>query len=208
MRELDLLIRGALAGVIIAAPVGPVNVLCMQRTVLKGWRAGVISGLGSAAADTLYGAIAGFSITFVIAFLERELAWIRLAGGILLAVIGAVYFFKPPASLNKKGEDESGPPADFHSTLLLTLTNPTTVLSFLAVFAALGLAQRREWWLTSIMVGGIFCGSMAWWVILSSVVNRLRDRMTDRALRWMNRVAGLAIGGFGVVSFALGRQQL
>lgn len=180
----------------------------MQRTILKGWRAGVISGLGSAAADTLYGAVAGFSITFVIAFLERELAWIRLAGGILLAAIGAVYFFKPPASLKKTSADESGPPADFHSTLLLTLTNPTTILSFLAVFAALGLAERRAWWLTSIMVGGIFCGSMAWWVILSSAVNQLRDRMTDRALRWMNRVAGLAIGGFGVVSFALGRAQL
>ena len=208
MRELDLLIRGLLTGLIIAAPVGPVNVLCMQRTILKGWRAGVVSGLGAAAADTLYGAIAGFSISLVISFLERELGWIRLFGGILLVAIGTVYFFKAPASLADKGQDESTEPADFHSTLLLTLTNPTTVLSFLAVLTALGLAERRPWWLTAFLVAGIFCGSMLWWVILSSIVNRLRDRMTDRTLRWMNRVAGLAIGAFGVVSLVLGGRQV
>ena len=208
MRELDLLIRGILTGLIIAAPVGPVNVLCMQRTVLKGWRAGIVSGLGAATADTLYGAIAGFSITFIIGFLERELAWIRLFGGILLVAIGAVYFFKPPASLADKKEGESSEPADFHSTLLLTFTNPTTVLSFLAVLAALGLGERRPWWMTVFLVAGIFCGSMLWWVILSSIVNRLRDRMTDKTLRWMNRIAGMAIGAFGVISFVLGRKQV
>lgn len=201
MSELELLIRGVIAGLIIAAPVGPVNVLCMHRTILNGWRAGVISGLGSASADVIYGAVAGFSITFVINFLEKELFWIRLVGGLLLMAIGVWYFFKSPGSLaSKEGEDVA---ATFRDTFFLTLTNPTTVLSFLAVLAALGMAQHRHWWLTLFMVAGIFTGSMLWWIILASIMSRLRDRFNDRSLVWMNRIAGIAIGAFGIVSFLL-----
>jgi threonine/homoserine/homoserine lactone efflux protein len=83
----------------------------------------------------------------------------------------------------------------------LTLTNPTTVLSFLAVLAALGLGAQRQWWLTVFLVGGIFCGSMIWWIVLSSIVNLFRDRFNHRILRLMNRIAGLAIGGFGIAAF-------
>src|SRR5580693_4772009 len=95
---LELFVRGVLAGLFIAAPVGPVNVLCISRTLTKGWKSGLISGLGAAAADTLYGCIAGFSITFVIQFLIREEFWIRLFGGILLVLIGIRYYFKQPQS--------------------------------------------------------------------------------------------------------------
>jgi threonine/homoserine/homoserine lactone efflux protein len=206
MQEFELLIRGLLAGLMIAAPVGPVNVLCMHRTILGGWRSGVISGLGAATADMLYGGIAGFSITFIIGFLERELFWIRLIGGILLMGIGAMYFFKDPGSFDAK-EDTSAA-SNFRSTFLLTLTNPTTILSFLAVLAALGMGQHRRWWLTVFLVAGIFCGSMSWWMILSSIVSRLRHKVNDSVLRWMNRIAGLAIGGFGIASFVLSRGRL
>src|SRR5689334_21706900 len=99
MKALELLIRGIVAGLIIAAPVGPVNVICVQRTIAKGWRSGLISGLGSAVADTIYGAIAAFSITFVIRILVRDEFWIRLVGGSLLILIGVLYYFKPPQSL-------------------------------------------------------------------------------------------------------------
>lgn len=201
-----MLIRGLIAGLIIAAPVGPVNVLCMHRTILSGWRSGVISGIGAASADTLYGAVAGFSISFIIGFLERELFWIRFFGGILLVAIGAMYFFKNPGSFDTREEESAA--SDFRSTFLLTLTNPTTILSFLAVLGSLGMAHHRQVWLTVFLVAGIFCGSMLWWIILSSIVNRLRDRMNDRALRWMNRVAGLAIGGFGIASFLLSRGKI
>lgn len=206
MQEFELLIRGLLAGLMIAAPVGPVNVLCMHRTILGGWRSGVISGLGAATADMLYGGIAGFSITFIIGFLEREIFWIRLIGGILLMGIGAMYFFKDPGSFDAK-EDTSAA-SNFRSTFLLTLTNPTTILSFLAVLAALGMGQHRRWWLTVFLVAGIFCGSMSWWMILSSIVSRLRHKVNDSVLRWMNRIAGLAIGGFGIASFVLSRGKL
>ena len=89
----------------------------------------------------------------------------------------------------------------------MTLTNPTTVLSFLALLAALGMGDPRRWWLTVFLIGGIFCGSMAWWIVLSSIVNHFRDRFSDRNLLLMNRFAGLVIGGFGVAAFVLSRSR-
>jgi threonine/homoserine/homoserine lactone efflux protein len=204
VHEFNLLIRGMIAGFIIAAPVGPVNVFCVHRTLEKGWKGGVIAGVGAAAADTLYGAVAGFSITFVIALLIREIFWIRLFGGILLIGIGISYLLRPPQLLDpgKDGADHS----DVTSAFLLNLTNPTTVLSFLAVLAALRMDEHRPWWQTVFLVGGIFAGSMVWWMVLSGVVNHFREKINDRMMLWMNRVAGLAIGGFGIVTLFLSRK--
>ena len=170
MREVELLIGGIVVGLTIAVPVGPVNILCIHRTLQGGWRSGVISGLGAAAADMLYGGVAGFSITLVVQFLIREQFWIRFFGGILLVVIGLSYFFKRPEPLNAKSKSARTRYSDMRSTFLLTLTNPTTVLSFLALLAALGLGDQRQWWLTMFLVGGIFCGSMVWWILLGSTV--------------------------------------
>jgi threonine/homoserine/homoserine lactone efflux protein len=205
MRAIELLIGGIIVGLMIAMPVGPVNILCIRRTIGAGWRSGVISGVGAAAADMLYGGIAGFSITLVIQFLVREQFWIRLLGGILLVVIGIFYFFKRPAALDARLQDRESAYSDIRSTFLLTLTNPTTVLSFLALLAALGMGAQRHWWLTVFLVGGIFCGSMMWWIVLSVIVNHFRDRFNDRLLRLMNRFAGVAIGGFGVATFVFRR---
>jgi len=202
--DLELPIRGLAAGLIIAAPVGPVNLLCIRRTLEKGWKSGMVSGLGAALADTLYGAIAGFTITVVIQLLIREEFWIRLVGGILLMVIGVVYYRKPPRSL-EAGPDVSSVGSDFVSAFLLNVTNPTTVLSFLAVLATLGIGRQRPLWQTSLLVAGIFCGSMIWWAILVSAANRLRGRITDRTMRWMNHVAAMAIGGFGLANVLLSR---
>ncbi|MFY9726391.1 MAG: LysE family translocator [Bryobacteraceae bacterium] len=202
--DLELPIRGLAAGLIIAAPVGPVNLLCIRRTLEKGWKSGMVSGLGAALADTLYGAIAGFSITVVIQLLIREEFWIRLVGGILLMVIGVVYYRMPSRSL-EAGPDVSSVNSDFVSAFLLNVTNPTTVLSFLAVLATLGIGRQRPLWQTSLLVAGIFCGSMIWWTILVSAANRLRSRITDRTVRWMDHVAAIAIGGFGLANVLLSR---
>ena len=199
LRHLELLIRGLIAGLIIAAPVGPVNLLCIRRTLEKGWKSGMLSGLGAALADTLYGAIAGFGLSLVIRFLTREAFWIRLIGGVLLVGIGVVYYRRPPRPL-KAGGDDSSANSDIASTFLLTLTNPTTVLSFLAVLAMLGLGKQGPLWQTSLLVAGIFCGSMTWWTILVSAVSLLRGKISDRTMRWMNRVAGVAIGDLGLAN--------
>jgi threonine/homoserine/homoserine lactone efflux protein len=205
MKEMELLVRGVIAGLMIAMPVGPVNILCIRRAIKAGWRSGVISGIGAAAADMLYGGVAGFSITLVIQFLVREQFWVRFFGGILLVVIGIAYFFKRPARLDARKQDRASASSDIRSTFLLTLTNPTTVLSFVALLAALGMGDPRHWWLTVFLVGGIFCGSMVWWIVLSSIVYHFRDRFNDRLLLLMNRLAGLAIGGFGVAAFVFRR---
>jgi threonine/homoserine/homoserine lactone efflux protein len=202
--DLALPLRGVAAGLIIAAPVGPVNVLCIQRALEKGWKSGILSGLGAAAVDTLYGGVAGFSISLVISFLLREQAWIRLIGGILLIVVGVVYYFKPPRSI-KKRKSNSSSHSDFVSAFLLTATNPTTVLSFLAVLAMLGLGRQRPLWQTSLLVGGIFCGSMSWWIVLTVGATMLRDKVTDSTMLWLNRIGGVAIGLFGVVNIIFSR---
>ncbi len=202
MIDFQLIARGVLAGLAISVPVGPVNVLCISRTLTKGRKAGLISGLGAASSDTIYGAIAGFSINIVIGFLIRELFWIRLVGGFLLICIGIAYFLKRPRSLAEQ-RAESSTHSDFASAFLLNLTNPTTILSFLAVLAALGIQYQKAWWLTLLVIGGIFAGAMAWWILLALVSNLFRDRFKDGAMVWMNRIAGLAIGGFGVATMIL-----
>ena len=200
----SLLLRGVGCGLIIAAPVGPVNVICVQRTIARGWRAGLISGLGSAAADLIYGAIAAYSVSFVIAFLVREEFWIRLFGGIILIAIGGWYLSTTPRPMEAAEQKSSH--SDVVSTFLLTLTNPTTVLSYMAVLAVLRLAEPRNGLLTLIVVGGIFVGAMLWWLTLTGIVNRIRDKFTDRTLRWVHRAGGIAIGLFGIVTLVLSKR--
>jgi threonine/homoserine/homoserine lactone efflux protein len=198
---LELGIKGVVAGLAISAPVGPVNVLCVSRTLAGGRVAGLVSGLGAAAADTIYGAIAGFSISFIIEFLIRQESRIRLGGGILLIGIGILYFRKKPLSLQEQRRTSGH--STFATAFLLNLTNPTTVLSFLAVLAGLGLSQKAALWLNCVLVSGIFVGAMLWWTILALLTNHFRERFHQRAMRWMNRIAGIAIGGFGIVTIIL-----
>jgi threonine/homoserine/homoserine lactone efflux protein len=202
MNAFELILRGAVAGLAISAPVGPVNVLCVSRTLTRGRAGGMISGLGAAFADTLYGSVAGFSISFIIGWLEREIFWIRLIGGMLLIAIGAVYYSKRPKTLEEMAKSES-PGSDVATTFLLTLTNPTTILSFLAVLAILGLGGHRPWTLTVFLVLGIFVGAMAWWTTLSMIAARFRDRFDDHAVVVMNRIAAFAIAGFGLITIGL-----
>jgi threonine/homoserine/homoserine lactone efflux protein len=201
MKQLDLLLSGVIAGLAIAIPVGPVNVLCISRTIACGRAAGLASGLGAALADTLYGGVAAFSISIIIDFLMEEIFWIRVLGGTLLIAIGIAYWFKKPQPLKESGKASTH--SAFVTTLLLTLTNPTTVLSFLAVMTGLRLGEPRPWTHTLFLVLGIFCGSMLWWVLLAAVAGHFRRRFTDGAVVWMNRIGAVAITAFGVITMSL-----
>jgi threonine/homoserine/homoserine lactone efflux protein len=203
MNALDLVWHGLITGLIIAAPVGPVNVFCVRQTLTQGWRSGLLSGLGAAVVDTLYGSVAAFSITVIIRILVYQQFRIRLFGGILLLIIGIAYLFKRPVLFDSPGYSEDAH-SGFVPAFLLNLMNPMAVLSFLAVLAALGLGYPMRWRSTLLVVCGIFCGSMVWWILLSAVVNRLRSQFTPRLVIYMNRVAGLAIGGFGVALMVIG----
>jgi threonine/homoserine/homoserine lactone efflux protein len=197
------MIRGILAGLALSAPVGPVNILCISRTLTKGRVAGLVSGLGAASADAIYGGIAAFSISFVIEFLVRELFWIRIVGGLLLIAIGVVYFVRKPVSLEEQRKESSQ--SDYLAAFFLTLTNPTTILSYLAALAVLRAEQHRPPELTAFVVAGIFIGAMLWWSILAGISGRFRDRVNDRTMLHMNRIAAFAIAGFGIVTLILSR---
>lgn len=196
-----LILRGLILGVSIAAPVGPIGLLCIRRTLAYGRWAGLLSGMGSATADGCYGTVAAFGLTFVSQFLENQSIWLRVIGGLFLCYLGVTTFLaKPPtetATLSRTGLTGA-----YVSTLLLTLTNPATILSFVLIFAGLaptGLGYGQA----SVLVLGTFLGSALWWVLLSGGVSLLRHRLTPRRLQWLNRGFGALIVGFGILALTI-----
>jgi threonine/homoserine/homoserine lactone efflux protein len=187
-------------GFSIAAPVGPIGVLCIRRTLAEGRAMGFVSGLGAATADAAYGAIAAFGLTMVSGALVRQQGWLRLVGGVFLCYLGVRTILARPAD-KAAAAGGSGLVGGYVSTLGLTLTNPTTILSFAAVFAGLGLAGgQASYPAASIMVGGVFLGSALWWLTLSGVVGAFRTRVVPGALRWVNRLSGAIILVFGLLA--------
>ena len=193
-------LRGLLIGLSIAAVVGPMSILCIQRTLQKGQRYGLISGLGIATADAAYGCIAAFGLTLIAHFLVSQQFWIRLLGGLFLVYLGIRTALSKPAARAATAK-ASGFISAYISTLLLTLTNPATILSFVAIFAGIGVGGASKSYSSAIaVVFGVFVGSVLWWCILTSVVSFLRTRFIATWLLWMNRVSGGVIMLFGVVA--------
>lgn len=191
--------KGLLIGLAIAAPVGPIGLLCIQRTLTRGRYSGVLSGLGAASADALYGGIAGFGLT---ALAGALLAWrteLQIGGGLFLLYLGWQTGRTPPAvEPASASPSRVGLVGDYLSTLALTATNPVTILAFLGIFAGLGLAaEGRDLWAAAQLVLGVFSGSLLWWLLLAGGVGALRGRLTPGVLRWMNRISGGLIAGFG-----------
>ena len=201
--DLSFLWRGIVIGFSIAAPVGPIGALCIRRTLAEGRALGLISGLGAATADAIYGLVAGFGLTFVSTFLLRYQLGVRLVGGAFLCYLGLRAFLARPAQATTDKKPGFGRKpgflAAYASTLLLTLTNPMTILSFAAIFAGAGLVGGEGSYASAaLLVLGVFLGSAAWWLLLSGGVSLLRTRLDAALLRWVNRVAGLVILAFGV----------
>jgi threonine/homoserine/homoserine lactone efflux protein len=194
----EFLVQGTIVGFLIAIPVGPVNVLCLRRALADGWATGFVSGLGAAVADAAYGGVAAFGLTLISDLLLRHAVPIRLVGGALLVLLGAKTWRADPRIALAVERSPSFLGA-FASTLFLTLTNPLTILSFGAIFAGLQTGGRQaEEVDASLLVAGVFLGSTAWWAVLSSIAGHFRERLGVKALRWVNRTAGLAVGGFGI----------
>lgn len=195
------LARGLVIGFSVAAPVGPIGVLCIRRTLAQGRLTGFISGLGAATADATYSAIAAFGLAIIAGALVREQRAIRLVGGLFLCYLGLRFLLSRAAS-DQAQVSGKGLPGAYASTLLLTLANPTTILSFVAIFAGFGVAVTRGEGATSpfLLVTGVFLGSAAWWLVLSLGVGQLRERMAPGLLSWINRLAGAIIGAFGLAA--------
>ena len=198
--DTSFFIRGLLIGLSIAATVGPMSVLCIQRTLNKGQLYGLVSGLGIATADAVYGSIAAFGLTLITNFLVMEQIWIRLIGGIFLIYLGIkTMLSKPPESAATLSMQTNGYPGAYASTFLLTLTNPLTILSFAAIFAGIGVGSTSESFLSAtIVVLGVFSGSALWWIILTSIISLLRKKMDSQWLLWINRISGGIITLFGI----------
>lgn len=193
-------VKGLIMGFSIAAPVGPIGVLCIRRTLANGMRSGFISGLGTATADAVYGCIAAFGITTVTAFLTGWQLVLRLGGGLFLIYLGYRILRSRPSDLAVKAA-EKGLINDYSSAFILTLTNPMTIMSFAAVLAGLGIGEASgNYWLAFIMVSGVFAGSALWWLILAGIANFFRARLNMGKLIIVNRFSGCLIIGFGILS--------
>lgn len=196
----DYLIKGLIIGFSVAAPVGPIGVLTIKRTLTEGRISGFVTGMGAAMADTVYGIIAGFGLTAISSFLLTQEFSIKLIGGLFLLFLGVKSFVTKPAS-NAANIDSKGLFNNFISTFFLTITNPTTILSFLAIFAGLGLGTTKTDYSSSMtLVLGIFIGSALWWLILSSIVSVFQSKITPGRLIWINRLSGLIIISFGLIA--------
>jgi threonine/homoserine/homoserine lactone efflux protein len=195
---METLLKGLAIGFLIAAPVGPIGVLCIRRSLAEGWRVGLATGLGAATADAAYGAVAAFGLTALTTALVEGRVWLAIVGGLFLVYLGLRTFTSSPgeaAGVERRG---SGLLGAYASTFFLTVTNPATIISFAAVFAGWGVGTVGDWSAAGMLVAGVFTGSAAWWLILSGGVSALRSKVKPPLLRWVNRVSGAILLLFGV----------
>ncbi len=198
--DASLLIKGVILGLSIAAPVGPIGVLCIRRTLAQGQLVGLVSGLGAATADVVYGCLAGLGLTLVSDVLVKQQGWLRLVGGLFLIYLGVKTFLTRPAEKAAQAQGR-GLLGAYGSTLALTLTNPMTILSFVAILAGAGVGQGGGDYLSAgVFVLGVFIGSALWWLTLSTGVGLFRHRFTPQAMQWVNRISGAIILLFGALA--------
>ncbi len=197
--ELTIFLKGILIGFAMAVPVGPIGIMCIRKTLTDGRLRGLMIGLGAATADLLYACVAAFGLTVVSNAIATERTWIRLVGGSFLLFLGARTFRAHPAD-PKVPVNSSGLLGSYLYTGFFTLTNPTTIFAFIAVFAALGLGDELNIVSASTLVIGVFIGSGLWFLFLSSGVIFFRKKLDIVGLRWVNRIAGVLIIISGVVA--------
>jgi threonine/homoserine/homoserine lactone efflux protein len=190
--------QGFGVGVMVAAAVGPITLLCLRRALIDGFAAGLASGLGVAAADALFGAIAAFGLTFAAGALEGSSRWLGLVAGMVLIGLGFA-LYRAPARESRAAISAAGLAGAFATTLVLTLANPMTILSFAAIFAGLELAGTQAGYAgATVLVAGVFAGSIAWWLALIGAVGLIRERITPALLAGVNRVTGVIVVLFGL----------
>jgi len=199
----QIFLSGLILGISVAVPIGPVGLLCIDRTIKKHFWSGFFSGIGAASADALYGLVAAFGITFISNLLISEEFYFRLVGGILLIAIGIRSFRLKPKQISVYEPTKKHLIKDFLSAFVLTITNPGTVLFFMAVFTGFGLTGTTGEFVSAItLVSGIFIGSVTWWLVLSSSAFILKPRINDKFLTGLNHLSSTAIIIFGLVILA------
>jgi threonine/homoserine/homoserine lactone efflux protein len=195
--DIGLFPRGIIIGLSVAAPVGPMGVLCIRRTLIRGSLAGFVSGLGVATADACFAAVAAFGLTSISSLLVDHQSSIRLIGGLFLCYLGTKTLRSRAWSGDPNDESvaKGGLAGAYSSTFALTLTNPTTIISFAAIFAGFGVSEPGVGAIS--LVAGVFLGSALWWLVLVLGMGKLRLRFGPQQLTWVNRLSGAVLFGFG-----------
>ncbi len=198
---IEFLIKGMLIGFSIALPVGPIAMLCIRNVLTFGILSGLYTGLGAAFADALYGAVAGFGVTAVSHFLAAHSVYLKIIGGIFLCYLGIKTFFSKGAISTSDRGGVLKPSAAFMTTFFLTLTNPMTVVSFIGIYAGLGLGDVSSNFSSACVVTvGVFLGSAIWWIVLSLVMGYFKEKIDPKNSLWLNPVSGSLIFVFGVLA--------
>jgi len=201
-------VRALGIGLLVAAPVGAMALLCIERTMARGRASGYATGAGIATADALYACIAAFGLTALTGLLTGMQGWVRLIGGAFLVYLGVRALLSTPG---RRVEESGTVPllGVYTSALGLTLANPQTILAFVGIFAGAGLAVSGGGWATpAITVAGVFSGSVLWWVVLVTVTGLLREHAGERVLLWVTRISGIAIAVLGVSAMWAGLAAL
>jgi threonine/homoserine/homoserine lactone efflux protein len=193
-------LQGLVLGVLIAAPVGPIGILCIRRSLTMGHMAGLLTGLGAATADGFYGCVAAFGLTALSDVLVSQGFWLRLIGGLFLCYLGVKTFLAKPIDSAEAIPDQRGYLSLYASTVFLTLTNPLTILMFAGVFAGSGLGAAGDYATATLLVTGVFFGSALWWFLLSFGASLFRAKITGSNLRYLNQISGLILLIFGVIA--------
>ena len=194
------LLKGLIIGFGMAVPIGPIGIMCIRKTLAEGHTRGLIIGLGAATADSLYGIIAAFGLTFISDAIATQHFWLRLVGGALLLFLG-IRTFRAKRKDPAIPSDNKGMLRSYATAFLLALTNPVTIFAFVAVFAAFGLGHRLVLLSACTLVLGVFAGSCLWFLTLGYVATLFRKRLDSGGLRWVNRIAGVLIILSGVGAF-------
>ena len=207
---LIFLLKGIVVGIIIAVPVGPVGIMCVRRTIFAGKFAGLISGLGAATADAMFGFIAAFGLTFISDLLIGYHQWLRIAGGCYLLYVGGSALLASPEVKADSYRDVEGLFRDYLSTFALTLTNPITILVFLGIFSAIGLSgETATLDRAALLVLGVWLGSLLWWLALSFGLGSLLRSVEARHLKWINCGSGtiLLLSGMALLVVPLAKHM-
>jgi threonine/homoserine/homoserine lactone efflux protein len=189
-------------GLVVTVPLGPVGVMCIQRTINRGWRSGLVSGLGAAFADTFYAVVAGLGLGVIINFIQREKYWIQLVGAIIIVFIGIKTFYSNPAvEFRNQRNKKSKPFEEFLSVFLVTISNPAVFFAFIGMYATFNLVDEKTNFLSfSILIASVFTGAMSWWYLLSAMVNKFRTRIRLKNIWWLNKIMGAIIFACGIVA--------
>ncbi|MCF8390319.1 MAG: LysE family transporter [Bacteroidales bacterium] len=186
----------------VTIPLGPVGVLCIQRTLNKGRVSGFVSGLGASAADAVFAIIAGFGISYIISFVKTQHIYFQIIGGVIVLFLGIhIFYTNPVRQVRLQRMNKNKLHHDFLSVFFLTITNPLAILLFLAMFAGINISgyEINAFGLSS-LVGGVLAGSGGWWYLLSFVISIFRERIRLRNIWWMNKVAGVIVFGLGILA--------